>query len=916
MEEMDRQLPYRLKQKDDTKKHFFLSKKLKTLYKIIAERESVILKEKRNNLVIETQKQLSSKQNHKEFLRKIYNNKVEVKAHNGRVKQMSNLMENLTVDEEPLLQDLTKYISFIPFENVYHRYEDLEQSLDEVTMKIESLVLPYMDSLEECFNFASISSINRIKRQLILTKNLPSHQIIVQQIHKKYTDITNEREELMVSLEEISKELEKEKTLNIKHRKDHHLPTNEIVGNVFKFHHDSYDLQKKIFSATYEIFRCVKEITANEELIFRCEATANIDPRLVKTLFDIECFIHDPITGSAFKDDYYGPLFTYLTPKDLIERDLWHELLPLMSVFMFGKVSTARAFHLALQKSGKQIEGYTLMGMDDFYTRPYQAIPHDLKEKVNPASDIVKINIRFQHILFRLLDGTIRVNDKSLNIEQLFRSKVAVVSEDNLSIGYWNSLVSVGWTPDVLIGTRDSPLDHLHMVYRCIDKYKKETFTLKRVKSEVEIMRNKLQKLHCYEHRLGYVILHRTKDRFHMLMEKELKIKEDLIRTMEEMKCFENLKKELNSVDDWNLDELTTSCLHIDLSKMHQKNKKKCEIDEEFGKLRDIDRSISINNDEMEHWMFNTLDHWNQWNAETLADHKNYLEQCQELIIDFYNILFANLFQEMSNWNYKYLSSQDDEHGAKVKFIEIKGLIQKLYFDLKFVENELEASKKIIRDAEATDMTTYTTYKERELKYVLQAIEEIQKELKNSPEPLSREQYVDLRETIQDVINFSNTPKHNVVAQNSVTPKAFPYCNRYIVNMLKDTVISYELSYKYIMSKFIRKCTLYCYEQNANDPAALTKEDFNWQFFDLTRFKSIDFKTIWANNGREIVGDEVHTTIKAFILIIHLIRYVSHFKFIMVHEHLFAGMDSRLVEKVEKVLEMMSEYVQVMIITN
>ena len=756
---MDKQLPYRLQQKDDTKKHFFLSKKLKTLYRIIAERESVVLKEKKKKLVIENDEHILSMQNHKKLLRKIYTTNTEVKAHNDRLKSLSDLIENLTVEYEPIKQDLTECIRFIPFEIVYHRYEDLEHSVDEVTVKIESLVTPYLQFLEGYFNYDSISSINRIKRQLILTKNLPSHQKIIQSINKKLVDISSEQEELNIDLDEIITELNNDKTLDLKHRLDHRLAADAIVGNVFKFHHDSYELQKKIFAARYEIFRCIKEKSATKEMITRCETSGDIHPRLAKTLFDIQCFINDPITGSEFKDDYYGPLFNYLMSKDLIERDLWHELYPLMSVFIFGKVSTARAFHLALQKSSKNFEGYTLMGMDDFYTRPYQEIPHDLKEKVNPASEIVKINIRFQHILFRLLDGTIRVNDKNLNIEQLFRSKVAVVSEDNLSIGYWNSLISVGWTSDAL-GTRDSPLDHLHTLYRYVDKFIKEKDNLSKVETDLKDMKMQLQKLHCYKHRLGYVILHRTKDKFHLLMEKELKLQEDLIRNKQEMKCFENLKKELNSVDSWNLDELTTSCLNIDMSKIHQKNEMKCQIDENFGKLHDINSVISIHNDEMEHWMFNTLDHLNQWNTTTIADHTNYLVHCQELESDYFNMLLASMVQEIDSWNYKSFATFDGkEISSKIKLIENQGLLYKLQFDMKYLTSEIEANKKIYRDVEATDMSVYATYNEADLENILQIIDELQTELKNYPEPLSREQYIDLRETIQDVINFSNTPK-------------------------------------------------------------------------------------------------------------------------------------------------------------
>ena len=115
------------------------------------------------------------------------------------------------------------------------------------------------------------------------------------------------------------------------------------------------------------------------------------------------------------------------------------------------------------------------------------------------------------------------------------------------------------------------------------------------------------------------------------------------------------------------------------------------------------------------------------------------------------------------------------------------------------------------------------------------------------------------------------------------------------------------------MSKFIRKGTLYCYDDRKN-ASAMGDEQFNWQYFDLSRFQSIDFKTVWIDNNREIVGDEVHTAIKAFLLNLHLIRYVSHFKFIIIDEKFYDMMDSRLVDKIKHILEMISEYVQIFMI--
>ena len=758
MEEMNKQLPYRLQQKDDTKKHFSLSKKLKTLYRIIAERESNILSKKKKTLDIETDKEILNMDKHTQFVRKSYTSKIETIAHNERVKKLSDGIDYLTEEAGSVRKDHTEYFSYIPFEDVYHRYEDLEKSSDEVITEIESLLLPYWQFIEHCFKDDSIMNIKRIKRQLILTKQLPTHQNLVHQIYKKVEDINEEQRELMVDLEETSKELEKNKATNKQHRLDHHVAAGEVVGNVFKFHHNSYDLQKKIFSARTELFGFIKEKSAAKELIVKCETSCNINPRLAKTLFEIECFINDPITGNEFKDDYFGPLLNYLQPVDFIERDLWHELVPLMSVFIFRKVSTARAFHLALSKSGKNYEGYTLMGMDDFYTRPYQPIPHDLKEKVDPASDIVKINIRFQHILFRLLDGTIRVNDKHLNIEQLFRSKVAVVSNDSLSIGYWNSLISVGWFTNASVSSEDSPLEHLHTLYRYIGNYIKEDNNLRNIKVELESMNKELQELHCYKHRFEYVVLHRSKDCFHLLMEKEMKLKEDLIRNNEEMRSYENLKDEMISINSWNLAELTASCLQIDLTKMHQKNEMKCEIEEKFAKLHDINLVISIHNKEMERWMSKTLDHWNQWNCATMAAHKDYLVHCQQLNNDYFDMLFTNMFQEMDDWDYNCVDSSK-EHCSKIKLIETKGILFKLYNDIKFIKDEMLACERVFRDVEANDMATYVTHKGSALEFIIQAIDELQRELKDCPEPLSREQYVDLRETIQDIVKFAQIPK-------------------------------------------------------------------------------------------------------------------------------------------------------------
>lgn len=149
-----------------------------------------------------------------------------------------------------------------------------------------------------------------------------------------------------------------------------------------------------------------------------------------------------------------------------------------------------------------------------------------------------------------------------------------------------------------------------------------------------------------------------------------------------------------------------------------------------------------------------------------------------------------------------------------------------------------------------------------------------------------------------------------------MTPKAFPYTNRLIVKMLKDTLAGYELTYKYTMSEFIRKGKLYCYDGSTMDPSAVTDELFNWHYFDLSRFRSIDFKTAWIDNGRETVGDDVHRAIKTFLLTLHLVRYVSHFKLIIIDERFFDIMDSKLAEKIKSLIDMFSKYIQVFIIVS
>jgi hypothetical protein len=112
-----------------------------------------------------------------------------------------------------------------------------------------------------------------------------------------------------------------------------------------------------------------------------------------------------------------------------------------------------------------------------------------------------------------------------------------------------------------------------------------------------------------------------------------------------------------------------------------------------------------------------------------------------------------------------------------------------------------------------------------------------------------------------------------------------------------------------IFSDNISQSSLFFYTHREIEQ--IEEASFSWNCFDMTRCKSIDFVDKWNEGQKSKIGLEKIKQIKAFLLILHIINYISIFKFIIISAEIFGDLNPLLVYRIRLFLKTFSPYVQV-----
>ncbi|XP_070495769.1 uncharacterized protein [Chironomus tepperi] len=167
--------------------------------------------------------------------------------------------------------------------------------------------------------------------------------------------------------------------------------------------------------------------------------------------------------------------------------------------------------------------------------------------------------------------------------------------------------------------------------------------------------------------------------------------------------------------------------------------------------------------------------------------------------------------------------------------------------------------------------------------------------------------YQNLIDSLGKVKEFSNKDLYNPM---KIRKRAYPLMNVVVVKVLKDTVHNFTLTYNSVLSNYISNSNLFFYTKSEMNEVDDT--NFTWRYFDISKLKSIDFVEKWKDEKRTLPL-ACRQLIKALLLILHIINYLSVFKFIVISEKLFEGMDKDLINELRKFLRSISKYVQIIL---
>lgn len=186
------------------------------------------------------------------------------------------------------------------------------------------------------------------------------------------------------------------------------------------------------------------------------------------------------------------------------------------------------------------------------------------------------------------------------------------------------------------------------------------------------------------------------------------------------------------------------------------------------------------------------------------------------------------------------------------------------------------------------DSNLYDEYREAPAEELADKIEQCQQEMQqmkvNNIEHVSTEQYGHLIESIKKVTEYTVSPVSSL-RRCKVARRAYPVINKLLAKMLKDTIYAYRLTFNVVMGDFIRHASLYFYTRRLLDPVKF--DDFSWNCFDMGRLKAIDFVVDWSDNRSNVIGVTSLRKVKGLLLILHIINYLSVFKFIIIDEEMF-----------------------------
>lgn len=875
MQEMYEILPLKVKLRDDIRKHFQLTTRFNTLLSIASKQKLKILRKESRLISAEMtaiEAEYASKQQSiiEEQAQRI-DETVKVKSQKKFADMIEREVNFLKMEIDGINYDkaaTNNAFSTSPIDLQKELMSAQQVSLDLIT-KHENSIEVFADYCNSKL-FETRAQFEDNKWKLSLAEAVNNEGVYA----ARCTSLSIEAHAVNYQMLKISKELD---AIN-NEIEDVKKEASKMVLEGFKDYHEQLDIKMKILQLNSNIFKGQKQVLDFDGEIDVVTVLGQMEAMPIQTIKVIEEFV---LKNEELAVDYLGPVFRYLKSVDDYDVKMWPLLKEFAYIILFSNGSASRKANRLLVESKIKTGPYVLLGIDEFAaTVPYQ-IPAEMKEKIISVDLLISDDCRFKKDLKRILNDVFMVIEGELNSDELSSLPNVVVCGKTGTTIRSNGCISFASVDDQL-GRTTSQIDVLQNIYGII---RERALIMRKVDKDVACrseLKTMLQQ-HDQDYQTFVHASHFGLNKLVTLYEQKTDSLTQFLLKMKMNAMLQNLEAEISQKTLWNVQSLKVSKKNLrSLLAKQEKASKKLEPKMTLFEFANSVERMEAQNDLLTQCLDNMINP-DQHNEERIKTEVSYLVTLQQQLDDYQKKLVVTRKKILEKSKLIELKPQ-----LEVELVEIRMRIYEKVSEGTVVDDAMSQCVETL-ELSNKDSNLYEQFRHESFETLSVEIAECQRELQllkqtRNLSHTTNKQYVHLVNSIKKIRMYSESPIQ-VVKRSLITAKTYPIINKFIVKTLKDTVYNCQTTFSVVMANFIKSSTLFFYTRELFNE--IKGDDFSWDCFDLGRLKAMDFVVNWKKDGKEKVNSTTLQKVKGLLLIIHIINYLSIFKFIIIDEKIF-----------------------------
>lgn len=884
---MEEVLPLKVQARDEIRSLFQLTRRFKTLTTIASKRKLKILAKEDEATIVDLLKLEKEINEKNEFVLDLQSDAMKDKQSQENWMKLYNIIQNekndllkkiceVTISQAAALPpELT--IGYLKRFHTHHTISaqflrEFEVSIVDIKQLSEKLskTQAQIEGLKWKLLFKEARSDAELKMKLT--------QFIQQLNSTKYssTFIQQALQEINVEIEGFKAEVTKANPFEF-----------DKLNIAVKSHNEwQLEAQKEILNLNSEIIKCRRNILEIDEDIAVVAVKGQADMSTIATLKEIEAFVKK---NQQLSIDYLGPVFGYLKSDSAVDIKVWNHLKTVANIFLFSRGSTARKVNRLLVDSGLILGSYILLGIDEYVPSARDQPNNETIENIISAVSLIDPETPIKHILKLLLRDIVLVDEADLSIEELSGFPNLIVYS---SAGFTTKCDKIFTIQSSLLQT--SPIEVLQNIY---DNVKKRLTEQMRIEN-ILILKDEMEQL-ALEKEEKYQETTISLTNFHpdsssvvgfkqiltaleekMELEHRYLVKVAETRVLTEMDG--NISQEL--IGTWDVNELK-----------ELKQTMLLQFIEEERELTLLNENMEIKKQQLKNSV-EVMENLNELLSKSSTTDAWHLSIANVGLVELFQKQLDKYDQQLGpiiKGLQEFSPSVVAENQIEMNLLDSRRLLYKKNSEHDVIVNAMKLCQKDIdscTDESNFNQAMYIEFRRESENTIRTEIDDCMCQIQlhkqtSITENVSKDQYGHLVQSIKKIAQYCESPERGPILRNKIAARTFPVINKLIVKMLKDAVHNYRLAFKFVMENFISDSSLFFYTHGTFDE--VKESDFSWSSFDLSRLKAMDFVINWKKDGRDKISLATLRMVKALLLIMYIINYLSVFKFIIIDEKMF-----------------------------